>query len=85
MAGCRESASGIRSTAVAWKLGGVKGHVRNLRDGSVEVCVTADGEKVEELRAFILRGPPLARVDRLEEGPFDPPAPPGPFSVLFGG
>jgi acylphosphatase len=69
----------------AWKLGGMRGHVRNLRDGSVEVCVTAPPAKVAELEALIRRGPPLARVDRLVEGRFDPPAPAGPFSVLFGG
>jgi acylphosphatase len=69
----------------AWQLGGVKGHVRNLRDGSVEVCVTAPPDKVEALLKFIRKGPPLARVDHLDEGPFKPPAPPGPFSVLFGG
>jgi acylphosphatase len=68
---------------VAWKLGGLKGHVRNLRDGAVEICVIAEARKVQELKAFIMRGPPLARVDRLEEGPFDPPSPPGPFSVIF--
>jgi acylphosphatase len=69
----------------AWTLGGMKGHVRNLRDGTVEVCVAAEARKVEELLKFIRQGPPLARVDQLDEGPFKPAAPPGPFSVLFGG
>jgi acylphosphatase len=66
-------------------LGGVLGHVRNLRDGSVEVCVVADAEKVGRLREFIGRGPPLARVDRVSEGPFAPRSGAGPFTVLFGG
>jgi acylphosphatase len=68
---------------VAWKLGGLKGHVRNLRDGAVEVMVTGEDRKVEELREFLRRGPPLARVDRLDERPLDVPAPPGPFTTLY--
>ena len=69
----------------AWKLGGLKGHVRNTRDGRVEVCVTAAPQKVDELRVFLRQGPPLARVDRLDEQPLDPPAPAGPFCIVFGG
>jgi acylphosphatase len=69
----------------AWKLGGLKGHVRNTRDGRVEVCVTAPAPKLEELRVFLHRGPPLARVDRVEERPLDQPAPSGPFCIVFRG
>lgn len=70
---------------LAWRLGGLKGHVRNLRDGSLEVCVTADPRKVDDLRAFLRHGPPIARVDRLEELPLDPPVAAGPFSARYGG
>jgi acylphosphatase len=69
----------------AWRLGGLKGHVRNLRDSSVEVCVAAEPAKIEELRAFLHRGPPLARVDRLDEQPLAQPAPRGPFCIVYGG
>lgn len=68
---------------VAWRLGGLKGHVRNLRDGAVEVQVTGEDKKIDELRDFLQRGPPLARVDRLDERPFDGPAPRGPFTTIY--
>jgi acylphosphatase len=68
---------------LAYRLGDIRGHVRNLRDGSVEVCVSADAGKVGEIEAFLRRGPPIARVDRLDEAPFDPPERPGRFTILY--
>ena len=68
---------------VALRIGGLRGHVRNLRDGSVEVCVTGDPGRIDELRSFIAHGPPLARVDGVDAAPYDPPFPPGPFTVVF--
>ncbi|MEM1794183.1 MAG: acylphosphatase [Desulfurococcaceae archaeon] len=50
---------------VADKLG-VKGWVRNLPDGSVEAVVEGPRNKVEELIKWAHKGPPLARVDRVE-------------------
>ncbi len=61
----------------------VKGWVRNMDSG--EVCVLASGpeEKLRELRALIMQGPPGARVDQIEEVASPPPAPPStPFSII---
>jgi acylphosphatase len=41
---------------------GVKGWVRNRRDGSVEAVVQGDAAAVEALRAWSQRGPPDAGV-----------------------
>ncbi|RLG16203.1 acylphosphatase [Nanoarchaeota archaeon] len=49
------------STKLVAKRLGIKGWVRNLPDGSVEVL--AEGDKMEEFLKFLRRGPPLARVD----------------------
>jgi acylphosphatase len=68
---------------LAWRLGGVKGHVRNLRDGSVEACVFADPAKMDEVKAFLRRGPPLARVDRLDEQPLVGQPPQGSFCIVY--
>lgn len=45
---------------------GIKGHVRNLPDGSVEIV--AEGEKIslEKLIELARKGPPSARVDRID-------------------
>ena len=70
---------------LAWRLGGVKGHVRNLKDGSVEACIYAEPGKMEEVKAFLRRGPPLARVDRVDEQPLDAQPPQGSFCIVYGG
>ncbi len=41
---------------------GVRGSVRNLADGSVEVVAEGDRERVEELLAWCRAGPPRATV-----------------------
>lgn len=51
--------------SVAERLG-VKGWVRNLPDGSVEAVLEGPRDKVEEVVRWASRGPPLARVDRVE-------------------
>ena len=50
---------------IALKLG-LTGWVRNLPDGSVEAVVEGPKDKVEELIRWAHRGPPLARVERVE-------------------
>ncbi|MCD6434593.1 MAG: acylphosphatase [Candidatus Diapherotrites archaeon] len=44
----------------------LKGFVRNLADGSVEVVAEGSKEKLEELLKEIRVGPPLSRVDSVE-------------------
>ncbi len=51
--------------SVAERLG-VKGWVRNVPDGSVEAVLEGPRDKVEEVIRWAHRGPPLARVDRVE-------------------
>jgi acylphosphatase len=55
---------------------GLDGWVRNRRDGSVEAVLSGPGDKVAEMLRACERGPPAARVDRVEivgEGmPVDP-------------
>ena len=45
---------------------GVKGWVRNVPDGSVEAVLEGPRSRVEEVIRWAHRGPPLARVDRVE-------------------
>ncbi len=44
---------------------GLRGHARNLPDGSVEVLVAGDADAIGELEAWLRVGPPRARVDAL--------------------
>ncbi len=52
-------------TARAGKELGLRGWVRNLPDGAVEVHLAGVPEAVEELEARLRKGPGTARVDRL--------------------
>ncbi len=45
---------------------GLKGYVRNMEDGSVEVYVEGAKEKIEELIKKLEEGPFLARVEKLD-------------------
>lgn len=45
---------------------GVKGWVKNTEDGKVEVMVEGEKEKVEKLIEWLHRGPPLAKVEKVE-------------------
>ncbi len=45
---------------------GLKGWVRNLPDGRVEVLVEGDEELLGYFIKDLLKGPPAARVDKLE-------------------
>lgn len=48
---------------------GVTGWVRNRADGSVEVLAQGGDAGVAALLAWARRGPPAARVERVERGP----------------
>ena len=52
---------------------GVAGWVRNRTDGSVEALVQGPGGAVDAILAWAGRGPPAARVERVERSA--PPAP----------
>jgi acylphosphatase len=58
----------------------IRGHARNLPDGSVEVLAHGAPSCVEEFRAWLTRGPPEARVDEVRE---TPPGDAAPFSAGF--
>jgi len=45
---------------------GLAGWVRNRRDGSVEALLQGDAGAVDKLITWAQRGPPAARVDRVE-------------------
>ena len=42
---------------------GLRGHARNLVDGSVEVLAIGDAAGIDALERWLHVGPPLARVD----------------------
>ncbi len=50
---------------------GLKGWVRNLPDGRVEIVAEGDSDALNQLLAWCRRGPKMARVDevRVEEVP----------------
>ncbi len=50
---------------------GLRGHARNLPDGSVEVLAIGPAAALAELEAFLRRGPPRAVVSGLELRPED--------------
>lgn len=45
---------------------GLTGHARNLPDGRVEVLAQGEASALAQLESWLWRGPPLARVDRVE-------------------
>ena len=45
---------------------GLAGWIRNLEDGRVEAWIEGDSGAVEEMLAWLRRGPPAARVTGLE-------------------
>ena len=48
---------------------GVRGWVRNLPDGRVEILAEGDEESVDRLERHVRRGPPAARVDAVDVHP----------------
>jgi acylphosphatase len=45
---------------------GVTGWVRNLPDGRVEAMISGDPDKLDALIDWAWKGPPMARVSRIE-------------------
>lgn len=61
---------------------GVRGTVRNLADGSVEVVVTGDAETLERFLSLLHEGPPAARVEAVIEEPVGSPSPSSGFEIV---
>jgi len=45
---------------------GLKGWVKNTKDGKVEAVFEGEKEKIEKILEWMRKGPPFARVDGLE-------------------
>jgi acylphosphatase len=56
---------------------GLSGWVRNRADGSVEALMAGEEAAVGAVLLAARRGPPAARVDRIEERFAEPPEEPG--------
>lgn len=66
------------STAQQAQSLGVRGHARNLPDGTVEVLAVGEPAAVDALLAWLREGPPLARVTDVVIEAVDPASlPPG--------
>jgi len=44
---------------------GLKGYVRNLNDGRVEVCACGEQRSLDTLEEWLWQGPPLAQVSEV--------------------
>jgi acylphosphatase len=62
---------------------GVRGTVRNLADGRVEIHAAAAPETLERFRERIAAGPSFGRVDRLDEEPAPGFEPPADFRIVY--
>ena len=56
---------------------GVGGYAKNLADGSVEVIACGDARALNELEAWLQRGPPQARVTLVRRDPTGDESPTG--------
>jgi len=56
---------------------GIRGWVRNRREGTVETLLIGEAAVVAEMEAACRRGPRLARVDAVERLETDDAGPPG--------
>ena len=61
---------------------GIRGEVRNLADGRVELRVQALGGQLAELLAAVSEGPPAARVDDVHRQPEEAGSPWERFEIL---
>ncbi len=59
---------GFRYWAVheAAEIGGISGWIHNAADGSVEILMSAEEDKLDQMLAACHQGPSLARVDKVE-------------------
>lgn len=59
---------GFRWFAVreAQRIGGISGWVHNAADGSVEILMRGEEEKIDEMILACRKGPSLARVDSVD-------------------
>jgi len=46
---------------------GLTGHAINLADGAVDVLACGEADRLQQLETWLRKGPPAARVDRVEE------------------
>ena len=56
---------------------GLRGVARNLADGNVEVLAAGEAAALDDLEAWLRRGPPQARVEALVRQDLDPAQVPG--------
>lgn len=64
------------STAERARALGVRGHARNLADGTVEVLAVGEPAAVDALLNWLHEGPPLARVSDVVVEELDPASQP---------
>ncbi len=58
---------GFRNYTRHWaKKLNIRGYVRNCKDGSVEIHAEGEGKKLKDFLNFVERGPPLAKVSKVE-------------------
>ena len=50
---------------------GLSGYARNLADGRVELLAQGEGARIDAFADWLQRGPPMARVDRVQREPAD--------------
>ncbi len=62
---------------------GVRGYVRNLPDGRVEVYAEGTPEQLDRLRAYLQEGPPAAVVQGVEEVEVPPSGRWASFEVVY--
>jgi acylphosphatase len=63
---------------------GLAGWVRNLPDGSVEVCAAGEADSIDALRGALGRGPAGARVATVADVPAGTASPTGAFEIRRG-
>ena len=70
------------ATRVARRLG-LKGHIQNLRDGTVEAMVEGEGTAIDEWIEELREGPRFAEVSRIDQEKRDYRGTFGDFDVKF--
>ncbi len=84
LVGGRVQGVGFRAFARREAAGlGIRGTVRNLPDGRVEIHAAAEPETLERFRERIAAGPSFGRVDRIDEEPAPGFEPPDGFDVVY--